>query len=165
MTGRFSSHNMMLSAPELETIELDKGYAISLNPQDSWDGVPSHLLPFITKCFQQYTQILHDTTLILCPEFSPIGKVHFHGWIYPHNHLGYMTTLQGLKILGTFCIKRILVPLEDKGVFDTESDSNTNVKTWDQYCFKQQSIIAPLFSSNRYSYPAELRPPEREPKL
>jgi len=164
MTPRiYGSHNAAHSAPELEKVILDKNYAISLNPNTSWDGVPSHLLPYIVKCLCEYTQILHDTTLILCPELSPIGKVHFHGWLYPHKHLGYITTLHGLKAHGTFCIKPILKPLEDVG--DTESGDNETVKTWDEYCFKQQNIIAPLFSTSRYSYPAELRPPEREPKM
>jgi len=151
------------SAPELETLELEKGYAFSFNPQKLWDGQPSHLLPFINHTLDSMVQCVKGVTILVVPEMSSIGKVHFHGWIYIHHHIEYIATMLKLAQLGSYCIKPIKDPQRDEP-FDTEDTEIEHVATWDQYVFKQQNIMSPVISTSRYSYPAELREPQGLPK-
>lgn len=149
------------SAPELETVKLDIEMAISINPSKSWDGVPAHLLPFINHQLDDINQILYDTSIVLCPEFSPIGRVHFHGWITPKSHLGYLTTLYGLANIGTYCVKQMMEPKKQDPEDSESEETESEYLTWDMYCLKQKDIIKPLFESSRYSYPIRMNPPER----
>lgn len=122
-----------------EKIELRKRYAISLNPS------------FDIKCFdnaiKQLNVVLNKTNaideIVLYPELSPIGKLHYHGVIVINDvFLFYFEDLKLLKDFGSF-----------------EIDTIADPKYWiDEYCRKGESYMKPkVLSIKNATYPLVFR--------
>lgn len=152
-------------APKVETLETGVPYAISINPADEWKAgqLP---ISWINRQYGVLREMTRGLKLILYPESSPTGRLHFHGTIEVYDVFNYLMFLKGLALYGTYCIKGIVPDKPDATTTgalleegtETEEVATTSHK-WLEYCTKQSYLFIPLFDSSVLAYPLVITPP------
>jgi len=94
------------SAPDVETLQTEIPYAISINPIEEWN--PSQLpMTWVIKSSSQIVECMRGVEMTLYPESSPTGRLHYHGLIIIKDIIEYLSFLNVYKKYGSFCIKDI----------------------------------------------------------
>lgn len=134
-------------APKLETLEKGGFYAITLSPEDIRDKetykVPNNiqvLEDFRTK-YRDIENILKTklggSYVELYPEFSPTGRLHFHGVI-------------NITDLFTFSYHDLFI-FQKLGMY--EIDTMDDIPKWTLYMGKQAHIFKPICDKLNIDYP------------
>lgn len=119
--------------------------AITISPPEAQS---THLSEVYTKLTDSL-DILAFSSVLLYPEFSSLGRLHFHGYLYMNNKECildfYRFDLQVLRALGGIKIKYI-----------------TDDKIWLDYCCKQQAITKPYLENLNINYNIKLNPKSKK---
>lgn len=155
--------------PEVEKLNVGEVYAITLNPPDTLAPHNDPLLPysnFLKEVNRIYAELItkcKHSAMILYPELSHKGRLHFHGYLQITNVIAFMLNdLLHLRSMCHFEIDTISYEEIEKADGDT-SPPVTGAQVYDKYIRKQLHLIAPLFKSNRLSVPLQindLNPPK-----
>lgn len=153
----FSSFKAPHSGPKAETIILNNRYAISINPNEEWTPT-SHPMTWVKKTVAKLQDALSGCTLELYPEFSPTGRMHYHGVIDIKDHVEYFRFLNLLKLNSTYNIKELFISNSETTDKETRKEA---LDKWLAYCTKQAHIFMPLFKNSILSYPISVNPAVR----
>lgn len=143
-------------APKIEDIKEGEIMAITLNPSKEHDPT-KHVMVFIKSQYNYLSE--HSETggykLLLFPESSPLGRIHFHGYIVIDNLLNWLTKgVILLKDLNSFAIKKFFDTDKPQ---DEDEEHLSGTEKWMKYCIKQKHIFKPLFDNNTLDYPIDIR--------
>lgn len=118
----------------LEDAKLDTPYAFSFNPEhqtnlydkksDSFQY--TYALVKMDQYMKKMLVKLKASAYLMYQELSPLGRIHYHGYIQILNIVDFFVyDVPLLKSYGTFCIK----PIDDAAL-------------WAEYVRKQQAVLA-----------------------
>lgn len=126
-------------APKVETMSEGVEYAITINFRKQPDSLNiCHLAPYIVKHRDMFTLIIIKNALILWPEVSPVGRLHFHGVYCLKDMYEYIKFVRYLE-----------AGLECSFEIDTIQDKIV----WETYCKKQSFVFAEIFKNHLNVYP------------
>jgi len=133
-------HKPQHASVKFEDLKEGQEYAITLNPTFPI-GLNERYSAYIRKQITLLLDCVKDNVLILYPEISPIGRVHFHGYLHLNNIEQWAKDIIRLCAYGTVCVKQ---QFEVEGTLDGK---------WHLYCLKQQSVWLKLLKDSGLRYP------------
>lgn len=129
-------------APKLENINLGQTYAITLNPVLQPKNIDKK---DVFKWYREQYDVLQSyksgLSLQLWPEGSPIGRMHFHGYIIVSDIITYINFIKHMSEAYA-------------GEVDT---CEAGDKKFQEYVQKQQHIWQPFLKGHTISYPMYVR--------
>lgn len=125
---------------KFEDLILHKNYAISFNPESQPGIEAKNIMPWLHHLFKGMNGYVEGCYMILHPEYSQLGRLHFHGIVTINDYVLWAQTLRKLILLGTVHITEI-----------------KTIPEWSIYCEKQKSIFEPLYKKNKRNYPEVVR--------
>lgn len=133
-------HKPQNSSVKFEDICEGQEFAITLNPLHNI-GVNEKYSAYLIKQHKLLLDCVTNNVLRLYPEISPIGRIHFHGYVYINDIVEWGKDILKLMAYGTVCIKK---------QFETEEDTGNK---WHIYCLKQQSFWEKALKGQNIRYP------------
>lgn len=124
-----------LSLLPLESIQIDAKYTFNLNMSDEFETLLQNVEQykyFLKKYISPYC------TFELFPELSPLGRLHYHGYITFYDSLKLVDFYFSIRTFMSYCAMKIGHLNDDK--------------IWDDYIFKQQSHMQYAFEIQQLPY-------------
>lgn len=136
--------------PKIEDLEVNTEYAITLNPARASGTRQLNVL--VNLLIQDIKAMVDSMTLKLYPEYSPVGRLHYHGTVQIHDIIQYVKDITVLIEHFTVCIKP-LAEGDDDDESEASEEDDEQYATWEEYCRKQEEIIKPVLEAGKLAYP------------
>ena len=109
MNSNISKFKNSHTAPKIEDIELNQEMAFTFNPVSEADP-ERPTMQFISVIYKKLFDLAKagGFNWLLYPEASPIGRIHFHGYMRITDIQKWIRAVVVLKDIGTFAIKKHL---------------------------------------------------------
>lgn len=131
----------------VEKIILGEDYTLTINPRLQPDlrnvslkRTKASIGMVYRKLYENLVQYKDYLDMVIFPEFSSTGRLHYHGTIKINNIIMYLNFVNQLADWAHYEI-------------DTIGPKESDRLTWEKYIQKQKIYMLPLFKDNVFGYP------------
>lgn len=146
------------SAPSMESISVGQVLSCTLSPPDgrNMDTAKSNSVRLTSDYLKRVTvhkeliNKLYGAKLILYPELSPTGRLHYHGTVTIKDPFAFY--YHDLYLLEEIMYEIDTIGSDREGASGSKA---TNMDKWMAYCQKQKSIMQKVHEDLGIQYPIE----------